>query len=61
MSIDKFVLLLGESVIIIIIVKDIDGNFVNEVFISKMVVYENLKGLWDYGFFKKENMSGKYI
>ncbi len=54
MSIDKPVLSPGESATITTIVKDIDGNPVNEVFISKMVAYENSKGLWDYGPLKKE-------
>ncbi|HFW4548633.1 TPA: two-partner-like secretion system exoprotein ZirS, partial [Salmonella enterica subsp. enterica serovar Mississippi] len=60
MSIDKPVLSPGESATITTIVKDIDGNPVNEVFISKMVAYENSKGLWDYGPIKKENVPGKY-
>ncbi|WP_348257528.1 ZirS family two-partner secretion-like system exoprotein, partial [Salmonella enterica] len=50
----------GESATITTIVKDIDGNPLNEDFISKMVAYENSKCLWDYGPLKKENMPGKY-
>ncbi|EHF2685271.1 hypothetical protein J0848_000495 [Salmonella enterica] len=60
MSIDKSVLSPGESATITTIVKDIDGNPVNEVHINKTVARENLKGLWDYGPLKKENVPGKY-
>lgn len=60
MSIDKPVLSPGESATITTIVKDIDGNPVNEVLIDKTVAYENSKGLWDYGPIKKENVPGKY-
>lgn len=60
MSIDKPVLSPGESATITTIVKDIDGNPVNEVYIEKSVGRENLKGLWDYGPIKKENVPGKY-
>ncbi|WP_348235037.1 ZirS family two-partner secretion-like system exoprotein, partial [Salmonella enterica] len=60
MSIDKPVLAPGDSATMTTIVKDIDGNAVNEVFTSKMVACEISKGLWDYGPLKEENMPGKY-
>ncbi|EAX0984879.1 hypothetical protein IGV09_004468, partial [Salmonella enterica subsp. enterica serovar Enteritidis] len=49
MSIDKSVLSPGESATITTIVKDIDGNPINEVYINKSVACEILECLWDYG------------
>lgn len=61
MSIDKPVLSPGESATITTLVKDIDGNPVNEIYIAEFVGRdENNKGLWDYGPIKKENVPGKY-
>lgn len=60
MNIDNTILSPGESATITTIVKDIDGNPINDAMIDLYIGRENNNGLWDIGPVKKGSNSGEY-
>lgn len=60
MNIDNTILSPGESATITTIVKDIDGNPINDAMIDLYIGRENNNGLWDIGPVKKGSNPGEY-
>lgn len=60
MNIDNTILSPGESATITTIVKDIDGNPINDAMIQSYTAYENGDGLWNMGPIKKGSNPGEY-
>ncbi|EAN4946988.1 hypothetical protein BVD23_15975 [Salmonella enterica] len=60
MSIDNAVLSPGESATITTLVKDIDGNPINDALIQSYIGRENSAGLWDIGPIKKGMVPGEH-
>ncbi|ECZ4676415.1 hypothetical protein F8F31_21355, partial [Salmonella enterica] len=61
MNIDNAVLSPGESTTITTLVKDIDGNPINNALIESFIAYANGDGLWDIGLVKKGVVPGEYM
>ncbi|EED7772806.1 hypothetical protein ACX46_004626, partial [Salmonella enterica subsp. houtenae] len=61
MNIDNAVLSPGESTTITTLVKDIDGNPINNALIEFFIGYANGDGLWDIGLVKKGVVPGEYM
>lgn len=60
MNIDNTILSPGESATITTIVKDIDGNPINDAMIQSYTAHENGDGLWNMGPIKKGSNPGEY-
>ncbi|EME8536342.1 hypothetical protein V0N16_000460 [Salmonella enterica] len=60
MNIDNTILSPGESATITTIVKDIDGNPINDAMVDLYIGRENFNGLWDIGPIKKGSNPGEY-
>ncbi|ECJ2253539.1 hypothetical protein FNO22_05540 [Salmonella enterica subsp. salamae] len=60
MNIDNTILSPGESATITTIVKDIDGNPINDAMIQSHTGHENGDGLWNMGPIKKGSNPGEY-
>ncbi|EEC0965514.1 hypothetical protein VW25_003781 [Salmonella enterica subsp. enterica] len=61
MNIENAVLSPGESTTITTLVKDIDGNPINNALIESFIAYANGDGLWDIGLVKKGVVPGEYM
>ncbi|EDX9713447.1 hypothetical protein GRZ46_000467 [Salmonella enterica subsp. salamae] len=60
MNIDNTILSPGESATITTIIKDIDGNPINDAMIQSHTGHENGDGLWNMGPIKKGSNPGEY-
>ncbi|EAY9563447.1 hypothetical protein BA086_16390 [Salmonella enterica] len=60
MNIDNTILSPGESATITTIVKDIDGNPINDAMVDLYIGRENNNGLWDIGPIKKGSNPSEY-